>query len=100
MRCGQRERSTYNLCPNAEFVVTSAEVLHERVTAHDHAGAALPFETAHRAEPGLETSVVALDRVVGVPLHPMPRRWDHILDGTVALDANGTRRQFPVRLCG
>ena len=68
------------VCPDAEFVVTAAEILHEGVTAHDHAGAALAFETTHRADPGLQASVIALDRIVGVLLHPMPRRGDKVLD--------------------
>jgi hypothetical protein len=36
-----------------EFVVAAPNVLHERVTAHDHAGAEVAFECAHRSEAGL-----------------------------------------------
>jgi hypothetical protein len=33
-----------------EFVVAAPNVLHERVTAHDHAVAVVAFESAHRSE--------------------------------------------------
>jgi hypothetical protein len=48
----------------AEFVVTAPNVLHQRVAAHDHPRRMIAFEAAHRAEPGFEPAVVALDAVV------------------------------------
>ena len=53
---------------DAELVVTATDVLHERVAADDHARRMVAFESAHRAEPGLESSVVAFDSVVRVLL--------------------------------
>jgi hypothetical protein len=41
-------------CADAEFVLTAANVLHERVTAHDHTSGVVSFESAHRSEPGFE----------------------------------------------
>jgi hypothetical protein len=42
--------------------------LNEGVTGSDHAGRAKPFETTHRPQPGLESSVVGFDGVIGVLL--------------------------------
>ena len=41
-----------------EFVVAAPKVLHERVTAHNHACGVVAFESAHRTEAGLEPAVV------------------------------------------
>jgi hypothetical protein len=49
-----------------KFVVTSAQVLDERVASHDDAGCPGSFQSAHRAEPGLQAAVIGLDSVVGV----------------------------------
>ena len=76
-----RRASSVNACSiasmtarvDAEFVVAAAEVLHERVTADDHAGGAVAFEAAHRSEPGFEPAVVALDPVVRVLLSVVKR---------------------------
>lgn len=38
---------------DAEFVVTAADVLHERVTTNDHPGSVIAFESTHRTEPRL-----------------------------------------------
>ena len=49
---------------DAEFVVAASQVLDERVIP-DHVGCGLiGSQTAHRPEPCLESSVVALDAVV------------------------------------
>jgi cytochrome c-type biogenesis protein len=50
----------------AEFVVAASEVLHERVTTDHDRRVPIPFQTAHRTEPGLESAVVGFDTVVGV----------------------------------
>ena len=65
---------------NVEFVVAAADVLHQRVTAHDHLGGVAAFEAAHRAEPGLEPSVVTLDPVVRVLLRVMKRGRQETFD--------------------
>ena len=52
---------------DAKGVVASSEVLHERVTADDHTRGPVGLEPAHRTQPRLQSSVVALDPVVRVP---------------------------------
>ncbi len=65
-----------------EFVVATPNVLHERVTAHDHTGAVVAFESAHRSEPRLEPSVVDFDPIVRVLLSVVERgRHQLIHDG-------------------
>jgi hypothetical protein len=51
---------------HAEFVVAAAEVLDEGVSGTDHAGRAESFEATHRPEPGRESSMIGLDRVIRV----------------------------------
>lgn len=51
---------------DTEFVVTAAQVLHERMTSDDDAGGAVGLEATHGAKPSLQATVVALDPVVGV----------------------------------
>ena len=53
---------------DTEFVVTATNVLHERVTADDHASRVVAFESAHGPEPRLEPAVVGLDPVVRILL--------------------------------
>jgi len=48
--------------------VASAQVLDEGVTSDHHRSCSVGFEASHRSEPGLESTVVALDPVVGVHL--------------------------------
>jgi hypothetical protein len=61
-------------------VVAAANVLHERVTAHDHAGGVVAFEAAHRPEPGFEPAVVGFDPIVRVLLSVVKRGRDQLLD--------------------
>jgi hypothetical protein len=49
-------------------VVAAAQVLHEGVTGGYHADRAVAFQAAHRPQPGLEPTVVCLNRIIGVPL--------------------------------
>src|SRR5437763_8131703 len=44
-----------------EFIVAAAQILHERVDGHDHAGGAITLEATHRSQPRLE------------PAHGLPR---------------------------
>jgi len=53
---------------DGEFVVAAAEVLQERVTGRDSLQGPGAFESAHRPQPGFESSVVGFDRVVRVLL--------------------------------
>jgi hypothetical protein len=48
---------------DAELVMASPEVLHERVTTHDHAGGVVTCESAHRPQPSLEPGMVSLIRL-------------------------------------
>ena len=58
---------------DAEFVVAAPNVLHERVTADDHAGGVVAFEAAHRSEPRFEPAVVGFDPIVRVLLGVVER---------------------------
>jgi hypothetical protein len=70
-RCGQfveRCRDTQTMVAGfeAQFVVAASQVLDERVAPDHVARGLIGSQTAHRPEPRLESSVVALDAVVGV----------------------------------
>lgn len=52
-------------CFGPKFVVASSQVLHEGVAGDDDRSGAVAFESAHRSEPRLKSSVVGLDSVVG-----------------------------------
>jgi hypothetical protein len=65
---------------DTEFVMTAPEVLHERVTTHDHAGAAVTFESAHRSQSRLESAVIRFDPIVRILLDVMERRRDELID--------------------
>ena len=58
----------------AEVIVVSTQVLDEGVACGNYPSGAILFETPHRSQPGFETSVIALDGVVGVTLDVMPGR--------------------------
>jgi hypothetical protein len=58
---------------DAEFVVAASQVLDEAVSGADHAGAAEPFEAAHRPQSGLEPSMIGFDRIVGILLGDVAR---------------------------
>jgi hypothetical protein len=57
----------------SEFVVSAAQVLHERMPDADRLGAAQPFQPAHWPGPRFQTAVINFDRVVGVLLHHAAR---------------------------
>jgi hypothetical protein len=65
---------------DTEFVVAAAEVLHECVTADDHASGVVTFKSAHRPESGLEPAVVGFDPIVRVLLGVVKRGWDQFHD--------------------
>jgi len=71
---GERVRhATMHRCLDAEFVMAAPDVLHERVTTHDHPRGPIAFQSAHRSQAGLEAAVVAFDPVVRVLLRVMKR---------------------------
>ena len=43
---------------DSQFVVTSPQILDERVTSHDNAGGPVQFQSAHRSQPGLQATMV------------------------------------------
>jgi hypothetical protein len=61
-------------------VVAASQVGHERVPGGDDAGELDRFESAHRAQPGLEPAVIGFDAVVGVLLHDVPRTRREFVD--------------------
>jgi hypothetical protein len=61
--------------------VAAPEVLHERVTTHDHAGAAIAFEASHRAKTRLELPVVGFGSIVRVLVGVVERGRDQLIDG-------------------
>jgi hypothetical protein len=63
-----------------EFIVPAAQVLHERVAVHDHAGAAITLEATHGSQPRLEPSVVRLNPIVRVLLGVVERAWEELID--------------------
>ena len=65
---------------DTEFVVPAADVLHQRMTAHDHSSAVVALESAHWSEPGFESAVVAFDAVVRVLLSVVKRGRDEAFD--------------------
>ena len=67
-------------CFDAEFVVAASHVLDERMTAdHDRRSPIRP-QTAHRPEPRLEPSMVALDPIVRIPRGVVEHFWDEVVD--------------------
>jgi hypothetical protein len=65
---------------DAELEVAAAQVLHERMAAHDHAGGAVAFESAHRPQSCFQAAVVGLDPIVRVLLRRMIRSGHHVAD--------------------
>jgi hypothetical protein len=65
---------------DCEFVVPTAEVLHERVSGDDHLCVPISSQPTHRSEPMLESVVISLDRIVRMTLDVMPRHWDQFLE--------------------
>ena len=67
---------------SGEFVVAAAKVLHERVTSDHDARRPIGLQAAHRSEPSLQSSVVALDAVVRLPAAVVVGVREKVLDGT------------------
>ena len=56
---------------SGEFVVTTADVLHERVPGRDDPRGPVTLQSAHRPQPRFQAAVVGFDRVVRVALDGM-----------------------------
>jgi hypothetical protein len=65
---------------DAEFVVTAPNVLHECVTADDHAGGVVAFESAHRSESGFQVTMVCFDPIVRILPGVVKRARHEFLD--------------------
>ncbi len=65
---------------DTQFIVTAADVLHERVATDDRACGPVAFQTAHRSEPRFQSAVVVLDPVVGVLLRVVKRAREKLID--------------------
>jgi hypothetical protein len=66
----------------AEVVVSTAQVLDERMPATDQLGGADAFQAAHRSRAGLQPAVIGSNRVVGVLLHDVARLGHELVDHT------------------
>jgi hypothetical protein len=66
-------------CIKTELVTTAPNVLHQRMTAHDHAGRVVAFESPHRSQPRFEQTVVPFDPIVRVLLHVVARAGHQLI---------------------
>ena len=67
---GERVRdATMHTRVDTEFVVATADVLHERVSTNDRARRPIAFQTAHRTESCLQPTVIILDPIARVLIH-------------------------------
>jgi hypothetical protein len=57
----------------SEFVVAAAAVLHEYAAGGQDPRGPVPFQAAHRPEPGLQPPVISLDTIIGVLLSGVQR---------------------------
>ena len=64
---------------DGQFVMATPKVLYEGMSGDHDLGAAILLEPAHRTQPRLETAMVGLDVVVGIPIGAMPRRRKQLL---------------------
>jgi hypothetical protein len=60
--------------------VAAAQILDERVPGADHFGRAKLFETAHRPQSRLESSMIGLDRIIGVLLDDVACGRQHLIE--------------------
>jgi hypothetical protein len=58
---------------DGEFVVAAADVLHERVPGCNNPRGPVTLQAAHRPQPGFQSAMISLDRVIRVPLDGMQR---------------------------
>ena len=64
----------------AEFVVTAAQILDERMSSANHSGRAKPFQPTHRSQPALEPTMIGFDGIVRVLLHDVARGGQQLID--------------------
>src|SRR6266545_920863 len=94
---------------DSQLVVPSTQVLDEGMPGDHDPGAAVLLAATHRPQPRLESAVVGLDPVVGVPVGAMPAAGSSssstsglirpgFCGGSIAWKAgwsHGTREEFP-----
>ena len=89
---GERGRdATARRAIDTEFGVATTNILHQRVTAHDHQRRMVTFEAAHRSQPCVESAVIALDTIVRMLLRVHCRR-DASARGGVDFTLGSARR--------
>jgi hypothetical protein len=59
---------------SSDLLVAAAQMLHERVTGGQDPRGPVMFEAAHRPQPGLQSTVIGLDRFVRVAFSDVQRR--------------------------
>jgi hypothetical protein len=59
--------------------VAAAQILDERVSGGQYPRGPVVLQSAHRPQPGFQSAVVGLDRIVRVPLYGMQRRGDQLV---------------------
>jgi hypothetical protein len=59
--------------------VASPRILDEAMPSDDHPGAAVLLEPSQWSQPRLQAAMVGLDRVVGVEIAAVPRRWEQLV---------------------
>jgi hypothetical protein len=63
-----------------ELVMAAPNVLHQRMTAHNHAGIVVAFEAAHRTAARFEPPVIGFDPIVRVLGGVMERGGHELID--------------------
>jgi hypothetical protein len=63
-----------------EFIVAASQVLHESVSRRNDAQRGDRLQPSHRAQPGLEPTVISLDPVIAVLLGDVPRGRGELVD--------------------
>lgn len=58
---------------SGEFIVTTADVLDERVPGRDDPRGPVTLQSAHRPQPRFQAAMVGFDRIVRVTLNGMQR---------------------------
>ena len=64
---------------SGEFIVTTADVLHEGVPGRDDPRGPVTLQSAHRPQPRFQPPVIGLDWIAGVPLDGVQGRGDQLV---------------------
>jgi hypothetical protein len=80
---GCRETQTFTAGFNTEFVVATAQVLNERVTADHVRSSLIRSQPAQWFQSCFESAVIVLDPIVRVPTGVMKRIREQLIDNAV-----------------